>query len=273
MEQLRSAALLAAMAGLAAIAGSVMAGPLGAAVALGATLLVMVVALRASEGLILRVYGALPLDPHVAPGLHARVRWLARRAGIATPRLYLVPSAEANAFSAGPAHRGIVGVTQGLLRLLPDDELEGVLAHEVAHLAAGDTTLLHATSATAQVVSDGLKLSLWVSALVVLLLGGPLESILLMAALAIGLPVALLLLQAALSRTRELAADDLAGALTGRPWALASALARLARARRARRFWLGGGAGEPPLLRSHPATAERIERLVGGLEGRVIPAR
>jgi heat shock protein HtpX len=221
---------------------------------------------RMPPGWVLRMHRARPIHPREAPDLHRLVRRLAERSDLsAPPALFLVPSPVMNAFAVGNAKRSAIGLTEGLLRRLDRRELAGVLAHEISHVAHRDlwvmgladmiTRMTHTLSLAGQ-----LMLFL---ALPLVLLGEyrvPWIALLLL----IAAPTASALLQLALSRTRELDADLAAAELTGDPRGLASALARL-------EYQDGGWLrrlllpmrrpATSPLLRSHPATAERIERL------------
>jgi heat shock protein HtpX len=212
----------------------------------------------------MRLSGATELAPWQLPGLQRMVARLARRAGIEAPRLYLVQSPEPNAFTTGSAVDGsALAVTHGALDILSRDEIEGVLAHEVAHIRNRDTTLLRLAGTTSHAMTLLLGVSLWLTLPIALIGGLTPSSLLLLVGLAIVVPMVVTLMVAALSRTRELAADADGVALTGKPLALASALSKLER----QRGWLGAfflrrADQVPELLRSHPSTEERVERLL-----------
>lgn len=258
----RTGGLLLGVMALAAAVGYLLLGGVG--IAIGAFAIVLLASgAQLPPHLAMRVQGATRLRPWELPGLHYLVAGLAERAGVPSPQLYLVPSPEANALTVGSAATGgALAVTEGALGLLSHDELEAVLAHEVAHLRNGDTTLLRLAGATSQAMTVLLTVSLWLALPVVLVGGLSARSMLVIAALAIVAPAAVTLLVAALSRTRELAADADAAALTGKPLALASALRKLERQRRG---WFGpfflGRPEVPELLRSHPSTELRVDRL------------
>jgi heat shock protein HtpX len=221
------------------------------------------------SSLVMRWQGALRLPQWQAPGLHRMVEHLAWRAGIEKPALYLVPSPEPNAMATGHADRdGAVAITKGLLHALERDELEGVLAHEIAHLRNNDTVLRQLAGTVGQAVTTVLQVAIWMTLLVAFFGGATsLARLLLLTVLALVVPSAMNLLVAALSRARELAADATAAELTGAPRALAAALARLERRQRSWIHVLLGRSPAPPALRSHPPTAERVQRLLA-LEGR-----
>lgn len=260
---LRTIALVAALLGFAALVGHLVLGSVGVVAALGGAALLAVVGARIPAALAMRLHGAVPLASWQAPELHRMVEGLARRAGVVVPRLYLIPSLEANALAAG---RGCgdaaLAVTEGLVDLLDPDELEGVLAHEVAHLRNGDIALRHLAGTVAQLVISLIQLATWLSLFVLLLGGaGAFGKLLQLAALSLVAPALISMLVAAISRAREIGADATAARLTGDPLALASALLKLERQHRS---WLGlllGRPPAPPMLRSHPPTAERVERL------------
>jgi heat shock protein HtpX len=235
---------------------------------LGAVVILTMAGLRAPADLILRLNGGRPLSYWSAPELFDLVARLSARAEIATPRLYLLPSPQANAMAAGADPNGSLAVTSGALRLLRRDELEGVIAHEIAHLQHGDTATMQLANTIARAVGSLLRIATWIALFSLLLTGAGLDRLVMLSLLGLFVPVVIGALRAALSRTRELVADATAAELTGKPWALASALAKLERQHAS---WLdrllGRRAAIPEWLRSHPSTAERVRRLLqlGGL--------
>lgn len=261
--ELQSTLLLLGLMGISAAVGFFLFGVVGLVAGGLAVAALSFLGVQIPDHLIMRLNGALPLARHAAPGLQRITALLARRAGIPQPRLYLIPSGEANALSVGSSDgQGSVALTAGLLRLLDDSEIEAVLAHEIAHLVHRDTAVLHLSGLISRIVLFGLTMAVWLTGVLFLLGSGSVSGLLHLAVLALGVPLAIMALQAALSRTREFAADETAARLTGRPRALARALARLARQRHALLRLIPGTAGEPPLLRSHPATRARIQRLL-----------
>jgi heat shock protein HtpX len=229
-----------------------------------------------SDKIALAAYRAQPVTPSQAPSLYRMVQRLSDRANLPTPAVYVIPSESANAFATGrdPDHAA-VAVTQGIIRMLPEDELEAVIAHELSHIYNRDTltqaiaaTIAGAISFLAQMVSY----SLW--------FGGfsrrdgegvnPL-GLLLTVMLA---PVAATVIQLGLSRTREFAADEGSARLTGNPRALARALQRLEAS--ARQMPIQGNPAFEPLLivnalpkdmfsnwfSTHPSTEARVQRLL-----------
>ncbi|HEY5791122.1 MAG TPA: zinc metalloprotease HtpX [Gammaproteobacteria bacterium] len=229
--------------------------------------LALLFAPRVSPGWLLRLYAARRLPPRLAPELNAVVAELAGRADLpALPALYWVPSRALNAFAVGRPDDAAIAVTDGLLRALTLRELAGVLAHEVAHLRHDDLRLMMLADTVSRLTHllSLLGRLLFLLSLPLLLVGLPLLSLggLLLLVIA---PTASALLQLALSRTREFSADLAAVELTGDPEGLASALARLEQAPDAwwqRVLFPGRREPNPSLLRTHPLTAERVERLL-----------
>ena len=190
----------------------------------------------------------------------ARPCRFARHAGAAP---HYVPSAVVNAFATGSKQEASIALTDGLLRSLSPRELAGVLAHEIAHIASEDLRVMGLADSVSRFTSL-LALMGQIAILLSLpaLLVGAAEvywpGLLLLAAS----PQLALLAQLGLSRVREFDADRLAAELTGDPQGLASALAKIERVSRSWRAWLGWGNPEPSWLRTHPATQERIARLL-----------
>lgn len=229
-----------------------------------------------SDRIALAAYGAQPVIREQAPGLYRMVQRLSNRANLPMPAVYIVPSPAANAFATGrdPEHAA-VAVTEGILNLLPEDELEAVIAHELSHIYNRDTltqavaaTIAGAISFLAQMVSY----SMWFG-------GGSRDDdngsnplgLLLTIILA---PIAASVIQMGISRTREFSADAGAARLTGNPRALARALQRLESS--ARQMPMTGNPAFEPLLimnsfageflgklfSTHPSTEARIQQLV-----------
>ena len=216
---------------------------------------------------VMRLYGASRIRPEQAPELLTAVEQLAGRAGLpAQPELHYVPSRMLNAFAVGSRHHSAIAVTDGLLRQLDLRELVGVLAHEISHVRNNDLWVM----GLADMFSRGTSLLSLVGQLL-LVLNLPLV---LFSEVSINWVAILLLVfapslsalaQLALSRTREYDADLNAARLTGDPEGLARALARIEQAQGGwleRIFLPGRRIPDPSLLRTHPETAERIERLM-----------
>jgi heat shock protein HtpX len=216
---------------------------------------------------VMRAYRARPLDRRSFPEGVALLEELAARAGLDhVPRLHLLPSATLNAFAVGSSREAAIGITDGLLRALDARELAGVLAHELSHVRNNDLWLMALADTMSRLTSlmATMGLFLAVLSLPLLLLGMAPVPLLTLAVLILA-PTIGSLLQLALSRAREFDADLEAATLTRDPAGLASALRKLDRYQGA--FWEeivlpGRRMPEPSLLRTHPPTAERIERLL-----------
>jgi heat shock protein HtpX len=232
-----------------------------------------------SDKLALKMSGARAVSPTEAPHLHQMVERLANQAGIPKPALYLIESDGPNAFATGRSpSKGAVAVTTGLLRLLDQEEVAGVIAHELAHIRNRDTLLSSLVATIAGAITMIAEIAQW--SLIFGGFGGSEEEEgggiasmaggLLMLFLA---PLAALIIQMAISRAREFKADAVGAEILGNPLPLASALEKLEWAAKRQpplalnpatshlyivNPVLGGLAG---LFRTHPDTAQRIMRL------------
>jgi heat shock protein HtpX len=262
---IQSVMLLGGMALLLMVVGWILAGSTGVwFAAVGAILLAG--GQQVSPQVLFRMYQARRLTAADAPVLFQIVDTLAQRAELSvTPRLYYIPSAMMNAFTVGQLPNAAIGVTDGLLRRLTQRELLGVLAHEISHIVHRDTWVM----GLADVVSRTTSLCatagqiLLIIAVPSMLLSSYHPPWLLILLLLIA-PTLSSLLQLALSRTREFDADLEAARLTGDPDGLAAALAKFERYQHGfleRILMPGRHLPDPSLLRTHPTTAERIERL------------
>jgi heat shock protein HtpX len=216
---------------------------------------------------IMRMYRAVPVGPRDLPEAHRLLQQLSARADLPRPpRLFYLPSSLLNAFAVGNRDGAAIAVTDGLLRVLTAREFAGVLAHELSHVRNNDLWLM----GLADLMSRLTSLMSWLGQLLlilnlpVLMMGGEGVPWLLVLVL-IFAPTVMALLQLALSRAREYDADLDAAGLTGDPKGLASALAKLERYQG--RYWEeillpGRRIPEPSLLRTHPPTRERIDRLL-----------
>jgi heat shock protein HtpX len=217
---------------------------------------------RVSPKMVLGLYKARALGPDELPEVHRLLRELAKRAELPSiPQLYYVPSKILNAFAVGKREDSAIAVTDGLLRAMTMRQLAGILAHETAHIRSGDLKVMALADVLTRVTSSMAMLGLLG---IPFLFGVDFEIPLLGILLLIFAPTLGGLLQLALSRTREYDADLDGAALTGDPAGLASALETLER--RQGRIWEGlfpaGRVPNPSLLRSHPATKDRIARLL-----------
>jgi len=253
---------------LLAVTAWVFAGPVGILAAIVFGGLTMAAVRRVSPQMVLTMYKAQPVTQASFPAGIAIVGELSRRAGLPTvPRLFVVPSRMMNAFAVGRREDSAIAVTDALAQRLTTRELAGVLAHEISHIAHEDVRVM----ALADMVSRYTSLMSTVGIISLLLniggiAGGYGETVPWLAVLVlVSAPTVGGLLQLALSRTREFDADLGAAMLTGDPDGLASALMKLERVQG--RMWEslmlpGGRIPDPSILRSHPPTRERVERLM-----------
>jgi heat shock protein HtpX len=261
---------------------------LGTAVAPGSLYLFAALALAMNLGayffsdkLVLRMAHAEPLERDELPWLHDMVGELSQKAGIPTPRVFLIREQQPNAFATGrnPEH-GVVAVTEGLLSMLDRRELRGVLAHELAHIKNRDILI-------SSIAAAGASLITWVANALsfgAMFGGGHHDDeegspagALLMAFVA---PIAATLIQLGISRSREYQADESGARISGDPQALASALLKLERGAHAipadaapatASLFIVNPFGAMETAASwfstHPATAERVERLMALARG------
>lgn len=272
---IKTTILLAALTGLLMAIGNYFGGQQGMFLALILAAVMNFGAYWFSDKMVLAMFRAQEVSPAEAPYLHSIVEGLARRAGVPKPRVYLIPTRAPNAFATGrdPAHAA-VAVTEGLLGLLNQAEVEAVLAHEMAHVRHRDTLI----SAIAATLAGALTMMAhWLRWMA--FFGGMgrddeersrgLE----MLVLAIVVPIAAMIIQLAVSRSREYAADAAGAALSGNPLALASALQKLDQAAHAMPMEANpatshlfivnpfSGASLLRLLSTHPSTEDRVARL------------
>jgi heat shock protein HtpX len=247
-------------------------------VAFGLALAMNFVSYWYSDKMVLAMTHAQPVDERQAPDLYAMVRRLAERAGLPMPRLYVVPDDSPNAFATGrDPHHAAVAVNEGLLRILNQPEVEGVLAHELAHIKHRDILI-----STIAATMAGALTMLANFAHYAMLFGGfgrsdddeeggmnPIAGIIMI----IVAPIAAMLIQMAISRSREYAADHAAGVWTGQPRNLASALLRLEQGTAMIPAHTNPATAHmyivnplrastlASLFSTHPATADRVARL------------
>jgi heat shock protein HtpX len=232
-----------------------------------------------SDKIVLRMYNAQEITREVHPAFYGMVERLAGRAGLPMPRVYIIPDESPNAFATGrnPDHAA-VAATEGILRILAPDELEGVMAHELAHVKNRDILISTVAATLAGAISMIGNMLQWGA-----LFGagrgdeeegGGVGGLIGSLVMAIVAPVAALLIQMAVSRSREYLADASGAEICGRPLALAGALRKLhnasqaiplhdARPATAHMFIVNPliGGGLMSLFSTHPPMAERIARL------------
>jgi heat shock protein HtpX len=269
----KTAFLLTALTLLLMFVGQAFAGQNGMLMALIVAAVLNFVSYFFSDKIALAMYRAQPVTRDQLPRAYNIVERLAQKVGLPMPKIYVIPADSPNAFATGrnPQHAS-VAVTQGILNLLTDEELEGVLAHELGHVRNRDILISSIAATIAGAITFVSRFGFFfgtgnrdernqgggVGALLMLILA----------------PIAAMLIQLAVSRSREYQADETGAHLTGNPYALASALAKLdayskrlpmqATPSTAHLFIIQpflGGFGS--LFMTHPPIAKRIERLTG----------
>jgi heat shock protein HtpX len=278
MNNIRVFVLMAGLTALFMAVGQAFGGQRGAVMALLVAGAMNVFMFYASSGMVLRMYRAKVIAERDAPELFAMVDRLRQRAGLPMPTVAVAPHEQPNAFATGrsPEH-AVVCVTAGLVRLVSPAELEGVIAHELAHIKNRDMLLQTITATFAGAIGYLAQFG-W-------LLGGrddengnPVAALLMM----IVAPIVALVIQFAISRQREFKADAVGAEICGRPRALAGALQKLDAA--AHRIPMqvapaaaplaqvnplaAHGGGLSRLFSTHPPTAERVARLEALAGGR-----
>jgi heat shock protein HtpX len=278
---LKTTLLLGLLTGFLLFVGQYFGGQNGMIVALLFAGVMNFVSYFFSDKIALAMYRAQPVSRDELPRVYQIVERLTQRIGVPMPKIYVIPSDSPNAFATGrnPSHAS-VAVTQGILNLLNDDEMEGVLAHELGHVRNRDILISSIAATIAGAITFAARMAMWgamfggyggrddrdrgggIGALFMIILA----------------PIAAMLIQLAVSRSREYAADDTGAHLTGNPYALASALRKLDEYSRrvplpaspstAHLFivqpFLGmGGMNWANLFSTHPPIAKRIERLTG----------
>jgi heat shock protein HtpX len=271
MNNVKVFTLMAGLTALLAGLGSYFGGQGGMMTMLVVSALMNFVMYFASTSMVLRMYRAQIVDASQAPELYAMVDGLRQRAGLPMPLVAIAPHEQPNAFATGRSpEKSVVCVTAGLLKLIGKDELEGVLAHELAHIKNRDMLLQTIAATMAGAISN--------LAYMAMFFGGrddessnPLATLLMV----IVAPLAAMMIQFAISRQREFKADAVGAQIAGRPLPLASALQKLdAYSRRIPMHvapaaaplaqvnpLAATGSGFAKLFSTHPPTEERVARL------------
>ncbi len=271
---LKTSLLMAAIVALFGTVGALLGGAQGMVLALLLGGAMNLWAYWFSDKMVLRLYNAQEVDETSAPGLYRMVRELADRAGIPMPRVYLIDEDQPNAFATGRnPENAAVAATTGIMRMLTERELRGVMAHELAHVRHRDILISTISATVAGAISSLAQFGMF--------FGGrddegrpanPVVSLIVM----IVAPLAAMLIQFAISRAREFEADRGGAEISGEPQALASALDKIHRYARGIPFATAeahpataqmmimnplSGGGLAGLFSTHPDTGERIARL------------
>jgi len=273
MNNVKVFVLMAGLTGLFIALGAWIGGQSGMVMALVFAVALNFITYYASSTIVLRMYGAKVVTEREAPDLYAMVDRLRQRASLPMPTVAIAPHAQPNAFATGrnPEH-AVVCVTDGIVQLLSPDELEGVIAHELAHIKNHDMLLQTIAATLAGAISNLANFALFFGSAQHDEDGGNPAAGLLMAVLA---PIAAMLIQFAISRSREFKADAVGAEIAGRPLPLANALRKMDATARKIPMHVSPaaaplaivnplaayGGGITKLFSTHPPTAERVARL------------
>jgi len=277
---LKTTVLLASLSGLLLVIGDLLGGRSGLVMALGVAVVMNIGSYWFSDRIVLAMYKAQPVGP--GHPLYQIVERLSRRAGLPMPKVYIIPDASPNAFATGrnPEHAA-VAATEGILQLLSEDELAGVVAHELAHVKHRDILI----SSVAATIAAAIMFSAHMAHYAAIFGGGGSRSSddrdggganpIAMLATVILAPVAASLIQSAISRSREFAADAGGAEIAGSPYGLVNALRKLelgskrlpldANPATAHMFIIKpfSVGGLLSLFSTHPPTEQRIAALTG----------
>ncbi|MFQ5909208.1 MAG: zinc metalloprotease HtpX [Thermoplasmata archaeon] len=227
-----------------------------------------------SSKIVLMSYRARILKEDELPWLHDMVSGIAKKAGVPKPKVALVPTKTPNAFATGRnPDNAVVAVTEGIMDVLSRTELEGVLAHEMAHVKDRDILVMTVAATMAGAIAFMARI-FWFNALIGGRGGRGGGNALILLVVAITAPMAAMLIQLAISRSREYKADKVGSLTINKPLALASALQKLERANKKKPIDRGNpassslfivnpfrGSGFASIFSTHPPTKERISRL------------
>ncbi len=274
---LKTALLLGAMSALLLALGDVIGGANGLMFGLVIAVVMNFGSYWFSDKIVLRMYRAQEVGPEHP--LYRITERLARQGGLPMPKVYIIPDPSPNAFATGrnPQHAA-VAATEGILRILSESELEGVIAHELAHVKHRDILISSVAATLAATIMFAARMAMYAG-----MFGGGRSDdrqgsnpIALLAMMVLA-PIAAVLIQAAISRSREFSADAGGAAIAGNPYGLADALKKIDAASRrvpleanpatAHMFIVKpfSGAGLMSLFSTHPPTEDRIRALLGGI--------
>ena len=277
-NSLKTFVFLAALGGLFVIVGGALGGTSGMVIAVGFAVVLNFATYWWSDKIVLKVTKSRPVSEAEAPWLYRIVHNLAQKAGMPMPRLYVMPGQQPNAFATGrnPEHAA-VAVTEGILDVLNEQELEGVLAHEISHVGNRDILIGAVAATVAAAITMLARMAMWGA-----ILGGggrdrggssPFGAVAMLLSWILA-PIAALMIQMAVSRSREAQADATGAKLLGDATPLASALVKIHEASGRRppldvnpavsHLFLHApfrGRGVSKLFMSHPPLEERLEQL------------
>lgn len=273
MSGVKTAVLLAGLSALLLLIGQSIGGDAGLVIAFGFAVVMNIGSYWFSDKVVLRMYRAQPVGPDHP--LYRMTERLAQQARLPMPKVYIIPDMSPNAFATGrnPNHAA-VAATEGILRLLSEPELEGVIAHELAHVRNRDILI----SSVAATIGAAIMMLAHMAQFAAIFGGGRDErggNPLALLATALLAPLAAGLIQAAISRQREFAADRTGAEIAGSPAGLAQALRRIDAASRqipmdanpatAHMFIMKplSGRGLASLFSTHPPTEARVAALLG----------
>lgn len=228
-NQMKTVMFMALLTVIVVLAGGALGGRSGLILALGLALVMNGISYWYSDKIVIKMTHSKPLNREYNPNLYDMVESLANNAGIPTPKIFITPSPQPNAFATGrnPAH-GVIAVTEGLLHLLNPEELKGVIAHELAHIKNRDILVGTVAAVMAGVITTLANMAQWA-----LIFGGMNgdddeggSGLAALPLIILG-PIAALLVQMAISRSREYLADSTGAAISGNSEGLAKALLKL----------------------------------------------
>ena len=272
----KTALLLGALTGLLMLVGGLIGGNGGVLIAFIFAVILNFGSYWFSDKIVLKMYRAQEVSESSAPDLYNIVRNLAIRASLPMPRVFIIPEQTPNAFATGRnENHAVVAVTEGIMRILNKEELEGVIAHELSHIKNKDMLISSIAATIAGAISMLATMAQWAA-----IFGGGSSSdedsgggIIGLIAMAIFAPLAAAVIQMAISRSREYLADAGGASITKNPYGLASALEKLTKASQiipmnakpstAHLFIVNPLSGKAfmNLFSTHPPLAERIARL------------
>ena len=275
INHLKTTVLMASLMGVVLLIGGVIGGKSGLTIALIIAISMNFFSYFYSHKLVLAMYRAQPLSKSKAPKIHQMIERISKKANLPKPKLYLIPSEAPNAFATGRNPKNaVVAVTNGILNLLSNEELEGVLAHEMGHVKNRDILISTIAATLASVITYMAFMARFA-----MFFGGGRNSegnsnILEMILLAILAPIAAMVIQFAISRSREFMADEASAKFTSQPKYLISALQkiesyskqipmRFGNKSTASLFIVNPFSGKRALnfFSTHPTTEDRIKRL------------